>query len=59
MKCVKTVKCEETNGQKRERQRGEITMERKGRRTQTEAEGYTAMMSPHAGTVGLRNTLAI
>lgn len=25
----------------------------------TSTEGYTAMMSPHAGTVGLRNRLAI
>lgn len=69
MKRQRSVKNRDKNGQKRKKKkerRGEEwkLIWRSGSETQAAVSlrvtlGYTAMMSPHAGTVGLRNRLAI
>lgn len=56
------VSLRDTDTKKREDNEERIRQSTSWRREKPDSsrtEGYTAMMSPHAGTVGLRNGLAI
>ena len=56
---VRRTKINGLNKMKRLGERKDSVEERRREPDSSRTEGYAAMMSPHAGTVGLRNGLAI